>query len=296
MTSSPPRLVALHTPEGVALPLTLAGIGERLGAFVLDSCIIGFATAVAGFVAGVALLLGAVSVLGVLLVASFLLRNLYFAVCEVGWSGMTLGKRAMGLRVIARDGGSLTAGAAFARNLMREVELFVPLTVLLAPRAVLGGGPVWIAFVSGAWLFVFAALPFFGRDRLRCGDLVAGTLVVRLPRAVLLPDLTEAAEAQPWRAERGIRFTAEQLDLYGITQLQLLEKVLRESHRNRDAMAPLAERIQRKIGWAAAPGAAVEAEEFLRAFYTAQRARLEYRLLLGERRQDKRAGRLTRKP
>jgi hypothetical protein len=93
-----------------------------------------------------------------------------------------------------------------------------------------------------------------------------------------------------------VAFTAEQLDLYGITQLQLLEKVLRESQRNRDAMAPLAERIQRKIGWVAAPGAAVEAEEFLRAFYTAQRARLEHRLLLGERRQDKRSGRLTRKP
>jgi len=291
MTSSPPRLVALHTPEGVALPLTLAGIGERLGAFVLDSCIIGFATAVAGFVAGVALLLGAVSVLGVLLVASFLLRNLYFAVCEVGWSGMTLGKRAMGLRVIARDGGSLTAGAAFARNLMREVELFVPLTVLLAPRAVLGGGPVWIAFVSGAWLFVFAALPFFGRDRLRCGDLVAGTLVVRLPRAVLLPDLTEAAEAQPWRAERGIRFTAEQLDLYGIHELQVLEDVLRRQAAG--ALDPfvlddVALRIQRKIGWADESGI-VGALPFLEAFYRAQRGRLEKKMLFGQRQERKRA-------
>ena len=67
--------------------------------------------------------------------------------------------------------------------------LFLPLTVLLAPQTIFGKVSPWIGLVSGAWLLAFAALPFFGKERLRAGDIVAGTLVVRLPRELLLPDL-----------------------------------------------------------------------------------------------------------
>lgn len=105
---------------------------------------------------------------------------------------------------------------------------------------------------------------------------------------------------RPGAGASRLTFTAAQLDLYGITQLHLLESVLRDARTRPEALEAVAERIQRKIGWVAPPEASpperpVEAEEFLRAFYTAQRARLEHRLLLGERRQDKRSGRLSRR-
>ena len=39
--------------------------------------------------------------------------------------------------------------------------------------------------LAAVWLLVFALMPLFNQDRLRCGDLVAGTLVVKMPAAVL---------------------------------------------------------------------------------------------------------------
>jgi len=57
---------------------------------------------------------------------------------------------------------------------------------------------------------------------------------------------------------------------------------------NSPALAAVAEQIQKRIDWT--PGTErVSPFEFLGAFYAAQRARLEQRLLLGERRERKRA-------
>jgi hypothetical protein len=54
----------------------------------------------------------------------------------------------------------------------------------------------------------------------------------------------------------------------------------------------VAEQIQKRIGWT--PGTErVGPFEFLSTFYAAQRARLEQRLLLGERRERKRPASLT---
>jgi hypothetical protein len=56
----------------------------------------------------------------------------------------------------------------------------------------------------------------------------------------------------------------------------------------------VAQRIKTKIGWAREPGAGtvweVPAPPFLQAFYRAQRARLEQKLLFGQRQEEKREG------
>ncbi len=145
----------------------------------------------------------------------------------------------MGLRVIARDGGPLTAEAVFARNLMRDLEFYLPVLALLAPQAMLPSAPGWGQLLAAVWLLVFALMPLFNHDRLRCGDLVAGTLVVRAPAAVLLSDLAaarpEAARLQtaahrpsepPPPPREELTFTREQLDIYGIHELQVLEDLL----------------------------------------------------------------------
>jgi hypothetical protein len=79
----------------------------------------------------------------------------------------------------------------------------------------------------------------------------------------------------------------EQLDLYGIHELQVLEGLLRSGHPRPGVMEAVADKVQKKIGWAV-PARRPDAEEFLRAFYTAQRGRLEQRMLLGDRRERKR--------
>ncbi|HEX6738293.1 MAG TPA: RDD family protein, partial [Vicinamibacteria bacterium] len=238
-------------PEGVPLRFAVARAGDRVGAFLVDGAMVVGATVVVALVT--ALMAAATRGMGLAmgLLAFFLLRNFYFTWFECRWHGATPGKRLLGLRVIDAHGGSLTADAVFARNLMREVELFVPLVALLAPEAVLPDVPVWARFVAFAWVFVCALLPLFNRDRLRVGDLVAGTMVVLAPPALLREDLSAAA-APPARA--ALAFTPEQLDLYGIHELQVLESLLRQRRPPLATLDSVARRIQLKIGWAAPPG------------------------------------------
>ena len=80
----------------------------------------------------------------------------------------------------------------------------------------------------------------------------------------------------------------EQLEIYGIYELQVLEGLLRRpGPTQREAMELVCDRIKRKIGWDPEHWN-VEPYRFLVDFYAAQRQRLEGRMLMGERREFKR--------
>jgi len=286
-----PRLrIDIETPEHVALPFEVAPTSSRFLALCLDLLVIAGLLIALGLLSLAALAIagedGAQYFWAIVLVASFFIRNFYFAFCELRWEGRTVGKRALGIRVIARDGGGLSAGMVFARNLTRDLELFLPAMVLLVPDALFQGVSGWAQAICALWLLALALLPLFNRHRARVGDLVAGTVVVVTPKAVLMPDLvTEQSGAQRAQAS-GLQFTNAQLDIYGIEELQVLEDVLRgEVTSTLELYESIAERIQRKIGWDRR--ARVPAETFLRAFYEAQRARLEQKMLLGKRQERK---------
>lgn len=274
-----PNRRTILTPEGVELPVDIAGAGERAVAFAIDLGIQFLATMVL-FAAIGALVLsrlaGSIGVTAILFIA-FLVRNLYFIYFEILWRGATPGKRVMGLRVVDRRGGPLDSGAVVARNLTREVEIFVPLGALLAAGDAGGLG----SLAMGAWLLLFAGLPLFNRDRLRAGDLIAGTAVIALPRRRLLADLVEAPPATH-------AFTPAQLRAYGAFELQVLEELLRRppGSEGDGVLADVCERIVAKIGWPD-PVPAAEARGFLNAFYAAERAHLERERLFGRLRADK---------
>jgi hypothetical protein len=85
-------------------------------------------------------------------------------------------------------------------------------------------------------------------------------------------------------------FTREQLEIYGIHELQVLEDILRRFEQN--TLAPglledVCERIKKKIGWPADRWQ-VRPLDFLESFYAAQRGRLEQKLLFGQRQERKR--------
>jgi hypothetical protein len=177
----------------------------------------------------------------------------------------------------------------FARNLMRNLEFYLPVLALVAPDAMLPEAPGWGRLLAIAWLLVFALMPLFNRDRLRCGDLVGGTLVVKAPRAVLLSDLAERAP-RPDALESGFAFTRDQLDIYGVHELQVLEDLLRRDDQGTldgRILEEVCEKIKRKIGWPRDQWQ-VPARPFLEAFYRAQRGSLESRMLFGQRRERKR--------
>lgn len=292
--ATPPRpdtleknLHQMITPEGVPLDLEIALAGDRLTAFILDALIILgviFITQLLAFWSGI------IELQAFFLVFFFLWRNFYFMFFEHRWQGATLGKKNRKLRVIDAHGGQLTVEAIIVRNLTRDIEIFIPLVVLIAPEAVWPTAPPFVAPVAGLWILVLGLMPLFNRQRRRVGDLIAGTLVIVSPQVQLLGDLadTKSQAAQP-RSEQGLVFSKLQLSVYGVYELQVLEKVLRRSGFDsaQEQMVTVREKICEKIGWTET---VKDDHAFLEAFYSAQRAHLEGRMLMGDRREDKFGG------
>ena len=269
----------LITPEGIDLQIKLAESGERVGAFFLDLSIMA-GTLIA--LTLIAVLIGAsISspefILIIWILAFFILRVFYFTIFELGPRAATPGKRAFGIRIAPRNGGRLRAEAVFARNAMREVEIFMPLGFLLSQ---VGTGVDGIIVIAGfSWSAIFAFFPLFNKDRLRPGDIVAGTWVVKAPKRKLKTDIASSGE----RALEKFKFSTTELNAYGEHELHVLENVLRA--RNEETIELIASRIRNKNS---RPKGDNETDsEFLDAYYTALRNRLEKRLLYGERRRDK---------
>ncbi|MBB5878546.1 MULTISPECIES: RDD family protein [Xanthomonas] len=191
------------TPEGVALHLPAAGAVPRALAWLIDLALrFALLTAMGMFLG----LLGGLGQ-GLYLVAMFLVFWGYPIVLE-GWRGQTLGKQALGLRVVARDGAPVGWMAAITRNLLRTVDMLP----------------------FGYAVGLIACL--FDAHSRRLGDLVAGTLVVHQPPRAdeALPPIASAlAPPRPLLpaeqtaliafAERAPRLTPErQLELAALAQ------------------------------------------------------------------------------
>lgn len=156
--------VAIETPEHIVFRHRVAGPTRRLIAFLLDSFICWGAVTV---VAVAVMLASAGSMsevgdsinttfgvgLGLLLLLVFCVQWVYFVAWEA-WKGATLGKMALGLRVVTVGGRPIGFSAAALRNVLRAADS-LPL-----------------CYVVG-----FVAMLFSPRFQ-RLGDLVAGTMVV----------------------------------------------------------------------------------------------------------------------
>ena len=186
------RLV--ETPEGVCLHLHPAGVMPRAAAWAVDLMIRVTATMLLLVLFG---LLGQ-SGIGLSLLLIFIVYWLYPILFEVLRDGQTIGKRAIGLRVIHANGTPVGWLASIVRNLMRTVDML----------------PVLYGFGAVASL-----LDPQGR---RLGDMVAGTLVIHAERAppaapvplvpAVWPEQALASEEKAAIvafAERGPRLTPE---------------------------------------------------------------------------------------
>jgi uncharacterized membrane protein SpoIIM required for sporulation/uncharacterized RDD family membrane protein YckC len=161
------QTVDIETPELVVVSYTVAGVGSRIAAGLID------------------LLLCAILLFGVILLAAFIGSPVspeeigrqtsstawasafvvfmqfvilwgYYLLCEGLFDGRTVGKRLLGLRAV-RDGGySVGFAASAVRNLMRIIDLQPLFTYLVGITSV--------------------AISKSGK---RLGDVVAGTIVVR---------------------------------------------------------------------------------------------------------------------
>lgn len=266
------------TPEGVDLRIELGTAGARAGAFLLDaSMMIAVLVILTISIAFTALAARSNLIAALWLVGFFILRNGWFTLFEMGGRGATPGKRIIGLRVVARDGARLTGGAVIARNAMREIEVFLPLSYFFA-TIFQTGSDKWVSMLALVWSGIFLFFPLFNRDRLRVGDLLAGTWVVRRVKANLGLDLV-AWSAEDNRQRR--TFSEAALGLYGEYELQTLEKVLREGEQ--EALVTVAAAIRHKAG---IPDDGDD-YGFLSDYYAALCARLERGMMVGLRRESK---------
>ena len=271
----------LIPPEGVPVSFQISSGGSRLGAQLLD-IIITFGGVFALFVALIWMGLLSWAFMGTLfLLLIFLVRIPYYIFSELIWNGRTIGKKITHTRVVSADGGRLTPHQITARNLMKEVEVFMPLTTLLSGSFDSG----WTGTFLTLWMLIVLAVPLINKRRQRLGDMIAGTLVVDQPKAILMPDL--ATKSMVDRVE--FTFEPQHLDIYGRYELQTLEEILRAPPKTREAvtrMSKVTQTIHRKIGYTDR----ILPEDhwhFLTDFYRQQREFLESKQLFGDARENK---------
>ncbi|MEE2525673.1 RDD family protein [Hyphobacterium sp. HN65] len=278
------RFAVLTPPEGVPIRFEIASLMARMGAQIADILLTVLAALAITFFIGLMPFPLVDFFTGVLFALLLLaIRAPYYILSELFWNGQTLGKKMTGLRVLSADGRGLTTHGVVARNMMKEAEVFLPGTMLLAAG---GLGAIW-TLVLLVWIAILLIVPLTNRKRQRLGDILANTYVVRQPKIVLLPDLSASTQADEFS------FTPAQLDHYGRFELQTLETLLRANPLDKPVKAEMgktitevAAQIAKKIGFdeTIPEGRALA---FLHAFYTAQRAFLEQKQLFGEVRADK---------
>jgi uncharacterized RDD family membrane protein YckC len=183
--------VTVQSVTGVDLTLSIAGPGTRSYAFVIDWHIRLLLACAWLLLATVVLQVkvtwrthdGLLSVL-----PAAIIYFLYHPVVEVMTRGRTPGKRMAGVRILGRDGGQPSTTALLLRNVFRLIDS-LPATYLVGLTTC-----------------------FFSRQRIRLGDMAAGTLLV-LDNA--------AAEASLLRIERLAANSKLSLDA-----LELIDQVL----------------------------------------------------------------------
>lgn len=181
--------IAVLTSENVRLTYTLAGLGSRLAAFIIDSIIILLLwVAISGFFYAFGLRVAdldfaqAGSMKMSFLAAAYIFLTTaliwgYFFFFEwINW-GQTPGKEIMNIRVSMANGAPAELYSCAIRNLIRFIDIL-------------------FSFM-GITVFVMIFAPRYQR----LGDLVAGTVVVKRRRLVF-DDVLAASRAADERAKR----------------------------------------------------------------------------------------------
>jgi uncharacterized RDD family membrane protein YckC len=241
--------ISVATPEGVTLEASLAGVGSRFAAGLIDQALrIALLVALVGLqaVVGVDRSISSGVFVASVAVALFLVQFGYDVLFETLASGRTPGKRWTGLRVVSVGGAPVGFLASALRNILRIVDA-LPGFYLVGILAVL-----------------------FTRNNQRLGDLAAGTLVVRDRRqATALPEPQAPAPpavdgAGPWDVSA---ISAQEL----ATVRRFLD---RRASLAPDARARLAHDMAVRLGpKVAGPARRWEPEAFLEYLVTAKGAR-----------------------
>jgi uncharacterized RDD family membrane protein YckC len=198
--------------------MTIAGIGSRALAWLLDGFVIGFAYVMVGVIATVPSRVDDLLRLGLISVAVLVIPLLYLVGFETLNGGRTLGKWAAGIKVVRSNG----APVGFAQAIVRAL----------------------FALVDFGFLGVGIITMFVTARSQRLGDLAASTVVVRerIPATAAAAPAPTLPEGRRW-------------DVSGVTDTEVgvirtfLERAAGLDHSRRVAMASeLRSKIAGRVG------------------------------------------------
>ena len=240
--------ITIPTPEGVALELTLAGLGSRAVAGAIDLVFKGLAVAV--------LLLVVVTGLGaraalVIVPAAGLTMILYDVCFETLRGGRTPGKSFGGLRVVRSSGRPVDLPASMIRNVLRLVDGMALFYL-----------PTMIAIVATA------------RNQ-RPGDVAADTVVIRDRRAIDGPRRAAVpaslASSAPVHAAAGASWDVSAIPAEELATVRAFLE--RRNGLAGDARARLAAQLDGALRPRVGGADERDPERFLEILYDAKRAR-----------------------
>lgn len=173
--------IKFSTPESVELEFTLAGIGSRAWALIIDYLLLALSLVLCIviwafiynqlfyigeeiFGSGFRLWMTAIAWLII-----FFIYIGYFVFFETLWQGQTPGKRIAKIRVVRDDGSPLGLQQATLRSLLRPIDQN---------------------------LFIGAFLIMFSKSEKRLGDVVAGTIVIQAQQVRQSANLTISEQAE----------------------------------------------------------------------------------------------------
>ncbi|MEH1999443.1 MAG: RDD family protein [Nostoc sp.] len=170
--------ITFQTPESVELEFTLAGIGNRALALLIDYTVLAvtllvffltwtvFSTQLFNFFEAQNL---GIWLIAIFFIIAFAIYISYFVFFETLWFGQTPGKRVAKIRVVRDDGRLIGLQQATLRALLRPFD---------------------------ETLFIGAFLIMFGRREKRLGDLAAGTIVIQAQTSTASATLTISEQAK----------------------------------------------------------------------------------------------------
>ncbi len=210
------------TPEGVVLDFAMAGVASRLLARLIDSIMLLFVFYTLMIVMVVVSASNPTLALILAIVIGFALVFVYPMVIESRWNGRTVGKYAMGLRVVTTEGGPVRLSHTAIRSMLQLIDILVT-----------AGGAAVVAAISS-------------EHGQRLGDMAAGTYVINERRSMDQIADHEVVIPTPW----GLQSVVDSIDTTALDASQgaLIRSVLlRAPDLSADARAALATDLATRV-------------------------------------------------
>ncbi|WP_420388292.1 RDD family protein [Roseivirga sp.] len=207
--------ISIQTAQNVTIEHDKAGVGNRILAFLIDAAIITLYSIGVNYVMDIVGWFDSVW-MNILLYFPAFFYDLYMEILN---NGRSIGKQAMGLRVVRLDGSSPTIGGYILRWILRPID-------------------VWL---SGAIAIICIALTENGQ---RLGDLAAGTTVVKLRKTekVSRLQLVEKMEEDYEPVFPEVKILTDQ-------EINLIKEALRmqADHTNSKPVMLMTEKVKEKL-------------------------------------------------